>query len=46
VAAGGLQRRGYIAYHRGHITVLDRKGLESAACGCYATDRATYSDQL
>lgn len=35
-AAGNLQRAGFIRYRRGHITVLDRKGLESASCECYA----------
>jgi len=35
-AAGNLQRAGYISYRRGHIAVLYRRGLESAACECYA----------
>lgn len=35
VAAGRLQHAGLIHYCRGRITVLDRKGLESTACGCY-----------
>jgi CRP-like cAMP-binding protein len=39
-AAGELQRRGLIEYARGHITILDRAGLESASCSCYATDHA------
>ena len=34
-AAGNLQRAGLISYRRGHITVLDRSGLESRACECY-----------
>lgn len=42
VAAGGLQGHGLIRYHRGSITVSDRAGLEAAACGCYAQDRASY----
>ena len=33
--AGNLQRAGLISYRRGHITVLDRKRLESHACECY-----------
>jgi CRP-like cAMP-binding protein len=33
--AGGLQRAGLISYRRGHITVLDRAGLETHACECY-----------
>ena len=42
-AAGALQRAGLIEYHRGEITVIDRRGLEAAACSCYATDRDGYA---
>jgi Mn-dependent DtxR family transcriptional regulator len=35
-AAGNVQKAGLIEYHRGHITVLDRKGLEARSCECYA----------
>jgi CRP-like cAMP-binding protein len=35
-AAGRLQAQGIIEYHRGHITVLDRPGLERLCCECYA----------
>lgn len=34
-AAGSLQSAGYIRYRRGHISVLDRAGLENNACECY-----------
>jgi len=34
-AAGRLQREGLIQYSRGHITVLDRLGLEARVCECY-----------
>ena len=34
-AAGKLQHAGLISYRRGHITVLDRSGLESRTCECY-----------
>jgi CRP-like cAMP-binding protein len=34
-AAGKLQRAGYIRYRRGHISILERSGLESHACECY-----------
>lgn len=39
VAAGMLQRAGLIRYTRGKITVVDREGLESASCECYAAVR-------
>lgn len=42
-AAAGLRRRKLIAYHRGVLTLLDRQGLEDAACSCYAADRASYA---
>jgi CRP-like cAMP-binding protein len=35
VAAGRLQDAGLIRYARGHITIVDRDGLEAAACECY-----------
>jgi len=34
-AAGKLQKAGLIQYSRGHITVLDRGGLEQQTCECY-----------
>jgi CRP-like cAMP-binding protein len=33
--AGKLQHAGFIRYRRGHISVLDRSGLETRACECY-----------
>jgi CRP-like cAMP-binding protein len=35
-AAGRLQSAGLISYSRGHISVLDRPGLEARTCECYA----------
>ncbi len=35
IAAGALQLRKLIGYSRGNITILDREGLEMAACECY-----------
>ncbi len=35
-AAGHLQQAGFISYRRGHISVLDRVGLEARSCECYA----------
>jgi CRP-like cAMP-binding protein len=45
-AAGELQQRALIRYHRGEIFVLDRPGLEAVACGCYAADRLVYDKLL
>jgi hypothetical protein len=45
-AAGALQRGGLIEYRRGELTVLDRTGLEAAACGCYAVDRKAYAELM
>ena len=45
-AAGELQRRNVIEYCRGDITVLNRIALEAASCGCYVTERQTYSESL
>jgi CRP-like cAMP-binding protein len=44
-AAGKLKSRKLIDYHRGKIRVLDRKGLEKAACECYRFIRS-HHDQL
>jgi hypothetical protein len=41
-----LQKAGLIQYHRGAITVLDRLGLEAAACECYRVIRDRYEDLL
>jgi CRP-like cAMP-binding protein len=35
VAAHNLQEAGLIRYRRGHITIVDRRGLERAVCECY-----------
>jgi CRP-like cAMP-binding protein len=45
-AAAALQRQGLVKYHRGDITILDRSGLEKAACGCYAIDRKAYAELM
>lgn len=44
VAAGILQKAGYIRYSRGMITILDRKGLEGVACECYRIIRDEFMD--
>jgi CRP-like cAMP-binding protein len=40
VSAGILQRAGLIRYVRGHVTIVDRRGLEAVACECYAVIKA------
>jgi CRP-like cAMP-binding protein len=45
-AAFTLQKLGLIHYTRGHITVLDRAGLERRACECYAAVHKEYDRLL
>jgi CRP-like cAMP-binding protein len=45
-AAQKLQRAGLIKYARGHITVLDRSGLELRSCECYAVVKLEYDRLL
>lgn len=45
-AALSLQDRKLITYRRGDVTILDRTGLETASCGCYEADKATYARML
>lgn len=45
-AAGHLQQAGVIRYRRGHITVLDRSGLASRVCECYAVVKKEYDRLL
>jgi CRP-like cAMP-binding protein len=45
-AARVLQVRQLIQYHRGEISILDRVGMEAAACGCYRADRDMYDALL
>jgi CRP-like cAMP-binding protein len=46
VAAHTLQEAGLIRYRRSLITVLDRPGLEGAACACYAIMRQQFERML
>ena len=39
VVARMLQDAGLIRYHRGHIEIIDRRGLEARACECYTVIR-------
>jgi CRP-like cAMP-binding protein len=45
-AACKMQKAGLISYHRGHITVLDRAGLEARTCECYAVVRKEFDRLL
>jgi CRP-like cAMP-binding protein len=42
-AAGSLRKRKLIRYTRGKLMILDGRGLEGAACGCYALANETYA---
>jgi CRP-like cAMP-binding protein len=41
--ARDLQERGFISYSRGIVRILDREGLEKAACDCYAITKLLYT---
>jgi len=45
-AAGRLQKAGLISYCRGHIAVLDPKGLEARSCECYLVVKDEYDRLL
>jgi CRP-like cAMP-binding protein len=46
VAAGALQKDGYIRYRRGRMRIVDRKGLERASCECYEVIKGEYERLL
>lgn len=41
--ASQLQQAGLISYSRGHVSVVNREGLERAACECYGIIRSTFA---
>ncbi len=45
-AAGKLQQNGLIQYRRGHITVVNRAGLERNVCECYAVVKKEFDRLL
>ena len=45
-AAGALQQQGLIIYSRGHIKVLNRKGLEAKSCECYQVVKSEFDRLL
>jgi CRP-like cAMP-binding protein len=42
-AASSLRKQRLIRYRRGKLTILDGRGLEAAACGCYTAVKETYA---
>jgi Mn-dependent DtxR family transcriptional regulator len=46
VAAGILQRAGFIRYARGRVAIVDRDGLENASCECYRIIRTEFDRLL
>ena len=46
LAVHELQEKGFIEYHRGRMTILDRQALEDASCECYRIVRAEFSRLL
>ena len=46
VTAGILQKAGFARFSRGRVAVVDREGLENAACECYAVTREVYDRLL
>jgi CRP-like cAMP-binding protein len=45
-AANSLRKQKLIRYSRGKLTILDRRGLQAASCGCYASGKQTYASIL
>jgi CRP-like cAMP-binding protein len=45
-AARSLRKRKLIRYTRGHMTILDGRGLEAASCTCYAAGRDLYDRHM
>jgi CRP-like cAMP-binding protein len=46
IAAATFQQAGFIKYSHGNITVLDRPGLQNAACECYEVAREQFEGLL
>ena len=45
-AASALRARGLVDYHRGEMRIVDRIGLATAACGCYAVMASAYANSM
>ncbi len=46
IAAGELQRAGLIRYQRGHVTILDLRGLKRRACECFEISKQEFDRLL
>lgn len=46
IAAGILQQAGFIRYSHGNVTIIDRDGLQNAACECYQIANAQFGGLL
>ncbi len=46
IAAGTLQKAGFITYGNGTITIVDRPGLEGSSCECYDVAREQFGGLL
>jgi Mn-dependent DtxR family transcriptional regulator len=46
VAVGILERQGLVGHRRGHLKILNREGLERAACECYSLIRKREKELL
>jgi Mn-dependent DtxR family transcriptional regulator len=46
VTAGALKQAGLINYRNGQMTILDRPGLEAAACECYGAVQRQFEQLL
>jgi len=46
IAAASLRTAGFIRYSPGHITILDRPGLEQASCECYMVAQTQFAGLL
>jgi DNA-binding transcriptional regulator YhcF (GntR family) len=44
--ASVLKKNGFIDYVRGHVTILDRAGLEACSCECYETSKREFDRLL
>ena len=46
ITAGALKHAGLIHYKNGRLTILDRPGLEDAACECYGNVQQQFEQLL